>query len=232
VEQRVGHIQSGQVKEFHSRVSAYFNLDNGAGKIRGLFAMGNAQVKPLLEKYMAPFGNDNSITIQNANQTDHELFDVLNIPAFQFIQDPLDYMTAIHHSNMDVYEYVPEADLKHNAKVIAYLVYQVAGQKSLLPRKKYNSPLASLKGNTHFKLEGFPDAKQVNLAGDFNNWDIFGTPLAKTKDGWECKIDLAKGKYLYKFIVDGSWIADPSTPKEKLLGDGKGHQGLTEKTVK
>jgi hypothetical protein len=61
---------------------------------------------------------------------------------------------------------------------------------------------------------------------------MFGTPLSKTKDGWECKIDLSKGKYVYKYIVDGDWTADPSTPIEKLTRDGKGHAGLTEKIVK
>lgn len=232
VEQKLGNIRSGQVKKGHNNVSAYLNLDNGAGRIRGLYLMGNPDVKPILEKYFEPFPTDNILTIQNANQTDHELFDVLNIPAFQFIQDPLDYIPAIHHSNMDVYEYAPEKDLKHNAKLVAYLVYGLAQQEELLPRKKFNSPVASLKGNTIFTLKGFLDAKQVSLAGDFNNWNMFGTPLAKTKDGWQSRINLPKGKYLYKFIIDGSWTADPTTAKDKLVGDGRGHQGLTEIIVK
>jgi hypothetical protein len=231
VEQTLGNIRSGLRKEAQGKVSAYFNLDNGAGRIRGLYLMGNQAVKPILEKHMAPFPGDNVLTIQNANQTDHELFDVLNIPAFQFIQDPLDYMTAVHHSNMDVYEYVPEKDLQHNAKLVAYLVYCIVQQEEMLPRKKYNSPAPSLKGNTNFELKGFLEAEQVSLVGDFNNWNMFGTPLAKTKHGWKCRIDLPKGKYVYKFIVDGNWTADPATPKEKLVGDGRGHQGLTEKIV-
>lgn len=68
--------------------------------------------------------------------------------------------------------------------------------------------------------------------GDFNNWSMFGTPLYKTKSGWECKIDLADGRYYYKFIVDGNWTADPQTPLNKLVKDGKGHGGLTILQVK
>jgi hypothetical protein len=232
VARHLGDIKTGKVKETHLKVSAYLNLDNGAGRIRGLYLMGNQAVKPILEKHLAPFPGDNTLTIQSANQTDHELFDVLNIPAFQFIQDPLDYMTAVHHSNLDVYEYVPERDLQHNAQLVAYLVYCLAQQDEPLPRLKFNAPAASLKGNTTFVLEGFLAARQVSLVGDFNNWNMFGTPMTKTPKGWICRLHLPKGRYVYKFIVDGSWTADPATPKDKLVGDGKGHQGLTEMIVK
>ncbi len=194
--------------------------------------MGNDKVKPVFEEYLEPFTNNNTLTIQNANQTDHELFDFQNIPAFQFIQDPLDYISAIHHTNMDLYEYVPIEDQKFNAVYVAYLAYAIAQYKELLPRKTFNSPVPSTKGNTLFMLKGFHDAKEVNLVGNFNNWNMFGTLLVKTKNVWECRIDLPKGKYVYKFIVDGSWTADPSTPAEKLTKDGKGHGGLTEKIVK
>jgi hypothetical protein len=189
-------------------------------------------VKPVFAEYLKLFAGNNTLTIQNANQTDHELFDYQNIPAFQFIQDPLDYITAIHHTNMDLYEYVPEKDQKHNAELIAYLAYQVAQQEKLLPRKKFNSPVPSLKGNITFKINGFPEAKQVSVVGDFNNWNMFGTPLSKTQNGWLCKIDLPKGRYVYKFIIDGHWTEDPSTSPDKLVKDGKGHGGLTKILVK
>lgn len=114
---------------------------------------------------------------------------------------------------------------------VAYLAYQIAQRDELLPRKTFNSPVPSMKGNTTFQVKSFNDALEVNLVGDFNNWNMFGTPMTKTKNGWECKIDLPKGAYLYKFIVDGSWTADPSTPADKLKRDGKGHAGLTEKIV-
>ena len=132
---------------------------------------------------------------------------------------------------MDLYEYVPPLDQKFNAVYVAYLTYKVAQRDELLPRKTFNSPIPSAKGNVTFQLRGFTEAREVNLVGDFNNWNMFGTPLTKTKNGWECKIDLPKGKYLYKYIVDGDWTADPSTQTEKLIRDGKGHAGLTEKIV-
>lgn len=232
IEQNVGDLTNAEPKIEKSKISAYFNLDNGAGKIRGVYLMANEQIKPIFEQYLKPFEPNNILTLQNANQTDHELFDFQNIPAFQFIQDPLDYMTAIHHTNMDLFEYVPEKDQKFNAELIAYLTYQVAQSEELLPRKKFNSPIPSLKGNATFQLDGYSEAKQVSLVGDFNNWNMFGTPLAKTESGWECKIDLPKGKYVYKFIIDGDWTSDPSTPKNKLVKDGKGHAGLTEKEIK
>ena len=231
VEQNVGNLMNAAPGKEKTKISAYFNLDNGAGKIRGIYLMGNEKVKPVFEAYLKPFENDNILTIQNANQTDHELFDFQNIPAFQFIQDPLDYISAIHHTNMDVYEYIPAADQKFNTVYVAYLAFQVAQRNELLPRKTFNSPIPGLKGNVTFQLKGYSEAKEVNLVGDFNNWNMFGTPLSKTKNGWECKIDLPKGKYVYKYLVDGDWTVDPSTPTEKLTRDGKGHAGLTEKIV-
>jgi hypothetical protein len=231
VEQNVGDLMNAVPKKEKAKISAYFNLDNGAGKIRGIYLMGNEKIRPVFEEYLKPFENDNTLTIQNANQTDHELFDFQNIPAFQFIQDPLDYISAVHHTNMDLYEYVPTADQKFNAVYVAYLAFKVAQRDELLPRKTFNSPIPSMKGNVGFQLKGFTDAREVNLVGDFNNWNMFGTPLTKTKNGWGCKIDLPKGKYVYKYIVDGDWTADPSTPTDKLIKDGKGHAGLTEKIV-
>ena len=232
IEQRVGNLYSAEPKAEKSKISAYLNLDNGAGMIRGLYLMGNKSVEPLLAEYLEPFPLSKTLTLQNANQTVHELFDYQNIPAFQFIQDPLDYITAVHHTNMDVYEYVPEKDQKYNAGLIAYLAFRIAESDQLLPRKKYNSPVPSRRGNVTFKLPGFKEAKQAFLVGDFNNWSMFGTPLYQTKNGWECKIDLTKNRYYYKFIVDGHWTADPKTPSSQLVKDGKGHGGLTILQVK
>jgi carboxypeptidase Q len=231
VENNVGNLMTAEPKKEKAKISGYLNLDNGAGKIRGLYLMGNDKVRPVFEEFLKPFEKNNTLTIQNANQTDHELFDFQNIPAFQFIQDPLDYLTAVHHTNMDVYEYAPESNQRFNAVYVAYLAYQIAQRTEMLPRKTFNSPVPSMKGNVSFKMKGYYDAKEVFLVGDFNNWNMFGTPLLKTKNGWECKIDLPKGKYLYKYIVDGNWVVDPSTPTDKMKQDGKGHGGLTEKVV-
>jgi carboxypeptidase Q len=232
VSKNVGDLQTAEPKKEKDKISAYFNLDNGAGKIRGIYLMGNEKVRPIFSETLKPFQGSNTLTIQNANQTDHEIFDFQNIPAFQFIQDPLDLMNALHHTNMDVYEYVPPADQQFNSVYIAYLAYEIAQRDELLPRKTFNSPVPSLNGNTSFELNGFSNATEVNLVGDFNNWNMFGTPLKKTRTGWECKIDLPKGTYLYKYIIDGNWTADPSTPEENLKKDGKGHAGLTKKLVK
>lgn len=154
------------------------------------------------------------------------------LPCFQFIQDPLDYIPMIHHTNIDRYEYVPEEDLKYNAAVVAYLVYQISNMDDNLPRKKFNTPAPSTEGNALFTIKGYENAKNVQLIGTFNNWNLFGTSLYKTKNGWECRIPLEKGTYLYKFYIDGDFIADPKTPVSKLLSDGKGHGGPTQIIVK
>lgn len=227
VNDNVGELESYQFKKEHPNISVYLNLDNGAGKIRGVYLMGNNDIAPYFSEYLQPFPDSQTLTIQNANQTDHELFDFLNIPAFQFIQDPLDYIPMIHHTNMDLYEYVPPKAQKYNAVLVAYLAYRAAQEYKLLPRKRFNSQIASRKGNAVFTLPGHQNARKVYLVGDFNNWNMIGTPLYRTKEGWETKITLPKGKYYYKFIVDGYWTNDPKTPKSELTKDGKGHGGLT-----
>lgn len=234
VNKQVAKLADGSPQKDFSNISAYFNLDNGTGKIRGIYAQGNSKVKPIFEDILQPFvkAGNGSVTIQNANQTDHELFDAVNIPAFQFIQDPLNYISAVHHTTMDVAEYVNFNDLKESAIIVAYLAYQVAMRDSLLPRRDYISILPSLKGNTTFSLKGFENAKAVSIVSDFNNWNMFGTPLAKINGGWKCQLDLKPGRYLYKYIIDGEWTADPATPTDQLLRDGKGHAGLTEVIVK
>jgi len=227
VNQHIGDMKTGVPKQDHPRVSAYLNLDNGAGKIRGIYLMGNQEIAPYLAAYLQPFPTSNTLTIQNANQTDHWLFDYHNIPAFQFIQDPLDYITAIHHTNADMYEYVPKEDQKFNATLVAYLVMQIANEKDRLPRKPYNFIKPSREGNITFQLKGYQEAQEVSVVGNFNNWDMFSLPMYKTKEGWEMKIDLPKGKYFYKFIIDGYWTSNPATPQQELTKDGKGHGGLT-----
>jgi hypothetical protein len=233
INNHVGDLIDGKEKKDFPDISAYFNLDNGAGKIRGIYAQGNSKVMPIFEKYLSPFklSGNGTVTIQNTNQTDHELFDALNIPAFQFIQDPLNYISAVHHTTMDVADYINENDLKESAVIVAYLIYKVAMQDELLPRRDFISLKPNLLGSTTFFLEGFENAKSVSIVSDFNNWNMFGTPLAKVDGGWMCKLDLKPGTYLYKYIIDGDWTADPKTPTDKLMRDGKGHAGLTELIV-
>ena len=89
-----------------AKVSAYFNVDNGSGKIRGIYLQENAAVWPIFEAWMKPFKDlgMNTITMRNTGGTDHQSFDAVGIPGFQFIQDPLEYESRTHHSNMDVYD--------------------------------------------------------------------------------------------------------------------------------
>ena len=90
----------------HERFSGYFNLDNGSGKIRGVNLQGNDAMRPVFEKWFEPFKDlgAGTIALRNTGGTDHLSFDAVGLPGFQFIQDPLDYFTRTHHSNMDVYD--------------------------------------------------------------------------------------------------------------------------------
>lgn len=236
VSEHVGNLFTGETGDEHQRISAVLNLDNGAGRIRGVYAMGNNGAAEVFRELFAPFRQDTTVgdgavTIQNANQSDHELFDALNVPAFQLIQDPLGYIPFTHHTNLDLVDYVPEEDSRHNALVLAYLAYGLAQRDEPLPRKPYVSIQPSLEGREEFRLEGFENAEAVWIVGDFNNWGMFGTPLARTEEGWVVRLDLPPGRYVYKYIVDGNWTADPSTPVQDLTTDGKGHGGLTVRTV-
>ena len=124
-------------KPDYARLSAYFNLDNGGGKIRGVFAQENAEVVPLFEAWLAPFRDTGAatVTMKRTGGTDHQSFDSVGLPGFQFIQDELDYMTRTHHSNMDVYERVPRGDLMQASAVLASYAWHAAQRDALLPRK-------------------------------------------------------------------------------------------------
>lgn len=121
----------------HEKLSAYFNLDNGAGKIRGVNLQGNEAVRPIFDAYLAPFHYLGATTLTTANTggTDHMAFEALGLPGFQFIQDPLEYETRTHHTNLDTYEAIVEDDLKQAAAVIASFVYHTAMRDERLPRE-------------------------------------------------------------------------------------------------
>ncbi len=128
-------------KDFH-KLSGYFNLDNGSGKIRGVYLQGNDMMRPIFEAWLKPFEDlgVTTITIANTGGTDHIPFDAVGLPGFQFIQDPLDYSTRTHHSNMDVYERIQSSDLMQASAVIASCVYHAATRPELLPRKPLPKP--------------------------------------------------------------------------------------------
>ena len=131
------------VKPEQAKVSAYFNVDNGTGKIRGIYLQENAAVEPLFEAWMQPFRvlGMNTITMRNTGGTDHLSFDAVGIPGFQFIQDPIEYDTRTHHSNMDVYDRLQPDDLKQAAVIVATFVYNTAMRDQMLPRKPIEKPL-------------------------------------------------------------------------------------------
>lgn len=124
------------------KVSAYFNLDNGTGKIRGVYTQGNEEVRSIFTQWLEPFADlgANTVTLQNTGGTDHLSFDGAGIPGFQFIQDVIEYDTRTHHTNMDSYDHLLADDLKQAATIIASFVYNTAQRDQKIPRKPAATP--------------------------------------------------------------------------------------------
>jgi hypothetical protein len=132
-----------KLKPEHGKLAAYFNLDNGSGKIRGIYLQGNDMVRPIFESWLAPFKDEGAttITIRNTGGTDHQSFDAVGLPGFQFIQDPLDYGSRTHHSELDVYDHAAPADLMQASAIVASFAYAAAMRNDMLPRKPLPKPL-------------------------------------------------------------------------------------------
>ena len=130
------------LKPEHEKISAYYNIDNGTGKIRGIYLQGNKEAGPIFEKWLGPFNDLGATTISpnNTGGTDHLSFDAVGIPGFQFIQDPIEYDTRTHHSNMDTYDHLVPEDLKQIATIVAAFVYQTAQRDAKIPRKPLPKP--------------------------------------------------------------------------------------------
>jgi hypothetical protein len=124
-------------KPEYEKISAYYNLDNGTGKIRGVYLQGNEAVRPIFKEWLAPFADlgATTLTIRNTGSTDHVSFDAIGIPGFQFIQDEIEYETLTHHSNMDVYDHLSGDDLKQASTIMAAFIYETAMRNEKLPRK-------------------------------------------------------------------------------------------------
>jgi len=122
----------------HSKISAYYNMDNGTGKIRGVYLQGNPAVRDIFREWLSPFGEmgASTLSIRNTGGTDHLSFDSVGIPGFQFIQDDIAYGSRTHHSNMDLYDNLSEDDLKQAATVIASFAFHTSERDEMLPRKK------------------------------------------------------------------------------------------------
>ncbi len=121
----------------YDKLSAYFNLDNGTGKIRGVYLQGNEAVRPIFRQWLAPFRDmgAQTLSIANTGGTDHLPFDALGLPGFQFIQDQVEYDTRTHHSNQDVFDRIQADDMKQAATIMAAFVYNTAMRDEKLPRK-------------------------------------------------------------------------------------------------
>jgi carboxypeptidase Q len=143
VDKHFAEREKMRLKSEHAKLSAYFNVDNGTGRIRGVYLQGNAAVRPIFEKWMEPFKpmGMTTLSIRGTGGTDHVSFDEVGLPGFQFIQDPIDYETKTHHTNMDTYERLQEPDLKQMAVIVASFAYQTANADELLPRKPLPKPL-------------------------------------------------------------------------------------------
>ncbi len=137
VKAHFGDPETMQLRPEHAKLSGYFNLDNGSGKIRGVYLQGHDAMRPIFQQWLAPFKDlgVSTITIRDTGGTDHLSFNAVGLPGFQFVQDPLDYSTVTHHSDMDTYDHAVAADLMQAAAVITTCVYGAANRPEMLPRR-------------------------------------------------------------------------------------------------
>jgi carboxypeptidase Q len=134
------HFMDTLTKKFNAagdKLSVYLNLDNGTGKIRGIYLQGNTAAGPIFDQWFQPFHDlgASTLTLENTGGTDHLSFDAIGLPGFQFIQDPMEYGSRTHHSNMDSYDHLSSGDLKQAATIIAAFVYDAAQRDEKIPRK-------------------------------------------------------------------------------------------------
>lgn len=142
VKQHFGNPKTMKLNAEHEKLTAYFNLDNGTGKIRGVYLQGNDMVRPIFRAWLSPFQDmgATSLSIRKTGGTDHLSFDAVGLPGFQFIQDPIEYSTRSHHSNMDLYDRIQPGDLMQASAIIASFVYHSANRTETLPRKPLPQP--------------------------------------------------------------------------------------------
>jgi len=121
----------------YDKLSAYYNLDNGTGKIRGVYLQGNSAVAPIFKAWLDPFKDlgATTLTLSNTGGTDHLSYDALGLPGFQFIQDEIEYDARTHHSNQDVFDRIQADDMKQAATIMAAFIYQTAMMDEKIPRK-------------------------------------------------------------------------------------------------
>jgi carboxypeptidase Q len=141
-------------------LDAYYNLDNGTGKVRGVYTQGNYAIAPIFAQWIAPLADMGVTTITNRNTggTDHLAFDAVGLPGFQYIQDPMDYETRTHHSDMDTYDRLHEADLEQAAVVEAIFLWNTSQRDAMMPRKPFPHPEDEQKLGEALKI--YPNGKE------------------------------------------------------------------------
>jgi Zn-dependent M28 family amino/carboxypeptidase len=150
VRQHFADVETMTLKPDHAKLAAYFNSDNGTGRVRGIWLQGNLAARPIFEAWMAPL-KDLGVTIigpRSVSQTDHVSFDNAGLPGFQFLVDRLEYNARTHHSNMDTFDRVQRDDMVQQATVIAVFAYNAAMRDEKLPRKALPAPQGRGRGNT------------------------------------------------------------------------------------
>jgi len=142
IKKHFGNLESMELTPEHAKVSAYYNFDNGTGRIRGVYLQENDMVRPIFGAWLQPFRDLGATTLasRRTGGSDHLSFDMIGIPGFQFIQDPIEYFARTWHSNMDLYERVQPADLMQASAIVASFVYHTANRAELLPRKPLPGP--------------------------------------------------------------------------------------------
>jgi carboxypeptidase Q len=143
VKEHFADRETMQLKPEHEKLAAYFNQDNGGGAYRGVYLQGNEAVAPIFAAWMKPFHNlgMTTLTIRPTGGTDHLAFDGVGLPGFQFVQDPMEYGTRTHHTNLDLYDRVLPEDVMKNAVIMASFVYHAANRDQKLPRKPLPKPV-------------------------------------------------------------------------------------------
>jgi hypothetical protein len=142
VKEHFGDRETMKLGSEHAKLSGYFNVDNGSGKIRGVYLQGNDMMRPVFDAWLKPFADlgVSTISIRNTGGTDHLSFNDVGLPGFQFIQDQLEYNSRTHHSNMDVYDHVQGGDLMQAAAVVTSVIYHAANREEMLPRPPLPKP--------------------------------------------------------------------------------------------
>jgi carboxypeptidase Q len=155
VKEHFGDPATMKLTDDHAKLAGYFNIDNGSGKVRGVYLQDNDAMRPIFEQWLAPFRDQGvtAISIRNTGGTDHLSFDAVGLPGFQFIQDPLDYETVTHHTNIDTVDHVRAADMMQIAAVVATVVYNAANRPEMLPRKALPKPTPKM-NVTHEGVSG------------------------------------------------------------------------------